>query len=229
MIWQVLIATQSRRQDKFLGLLDVLLPQCEKAGVHILACSNDGQEKIGAIRQRLLEASTGDYVSFIDDDDMVPDDFVEAIVPYLIDTPKMPAPDVIGFDVIYTYQGSPGPPSKLSIAYEPHDTAEVLYRDLTHVQPLKRELALLGDFRNGWPEDSTWRAAVRPHIRTEQYLPRQLYFYRHDPLDSVQHGTGTGEPRPRKDIDSPNFKYLDWPLSMEGTEAIDSAAEASPA
>ncbi len=209
-LWTILIATLSRRQYLFLGLLDVLLPQCEAAGnVQILACSNDAQETIGQIRMRLLEAATGDYVSFVDDDDMVADDFVEAIVPLLADTP-----DVVGFNVRYTEPSGLSRPCFLSIRHEPHDDAAGLWRDLTHVQPLKRELALLGDFRTGWPEDSSWRSTVRPHVHTEAYLDREMYAYRHDPRDSVQTGShhpDSGGDQPRKEITSPTLRYLGWP------------------
>lgn len=211
LLWQILIATLSRRQHKFLDLLDALLPQCEMTpDVHILACSNDGEESIGVIRDKLMQAAEAEYVSFIDDDDMITDDFIPAIRWALrLD----PAPDVVGFNVGYTYMGSPGPPSMLSIQNEPHDTPEMLYRDLTHVQPLKRELAQQGSFAKGWPEDSTWRGQVRPLVKDEIYIDRELYAYRHDPRDSVQHGTHvySGEPQPRWPIESHHFAYLGWP------------------
>lgn len=210
-LWQILIATLSRRQEKFLDLLDTLLPQCEMAGnVHVLACSNNGEEGIGSIRDRLLQAAEGDYVSFIDDDDMVADDFVPMIRPFLETEPR---PDIIGFNVSYTYMDRYGPPSVLSIRNEPHDTPGVLYRDITHVQPLKREIAQKGSFAVGWPEDSTWRGQVRPLVKDEVYIDKELYAYRHDPRDSVQHGTHlhAGEPVARWPVESQNFAYLGWP------------------
>jgi hypothetical protein len=233
-LWQILIATLSRRQRKFLNLLDVLLPQCEKAGdVHVLACSNDGEEGIGAIRDRLLQAAEGQYVSFLDDDDTVTDDFVLAIRWALrIDPP----PDVVGFNVTYSSMGVPGPSSILSINNEPHDTPAAMYRDLTHVQPIRRELAREGSFARGWPEDSTWRGQVRPLVKDEIYIDKPLYSYRHDPRDSVQYGVQPSlwnvdeqrwyEPQPRWPVESLNFAYLGWPSSTAGTTASERARPA---
>lgn len=107
------------------------------------------------IRPALLMAATGRYVSFIDDD-MVPDDFVETILDAITwDSPEADVPDVIGFQVAYTCNGQPGPPCICSIRYEPGDRDGVLYRDLTHIQPVRTLLARQGDFRKGWPEDNS--------------------------------------------------------------------------
>jgi hypothetical protein len=61
--------------------------------------------------------------------------------------------------------------------------------DLTHIQPLRTELARLGRFDTGaFPEDRAWRAQVRPHLDPagEHYLREHMYCYCHDPADSVQ-------------------------------------------
>lgn len=180
--WSVLIAHLGWRRDKFSELLGVLLPQVMEAGVvEVVACHNHGERALGSIRQALLESARGEYVSFVDDDDMVPADFVQSLL-----TALASGPDVVAFQMLYTHDGVPGPLVDCSIRHEPHDSPIGLYRDLTHIQPIRAELARLGDFRVGWPEDSTWAAKVRPHVRTETYLPRRLYHYRHDSQDTVQ-------------------------------------------
>jgi glycosyltransferase involved in cell wall biosynthesis len=80
MLWSILCCTLSSRHAKFLNLMDVLLPQCEKDGrVEVVALHNDGERSIAEYRQALLEDARGDYVSFVDDDDMIEDDFVAAV------------------------------------------------------------------------------------------------------------------------------------------------------
>jgi hypothetical protein len=81
--WSILILTQARRQHKFLGLLNVLLPQAEAAGdVEVVALRNYGgytQDGLGPLRQALLDDARGTWVSFADDDDMVTADYVAAV------------------------------------------------------------------------------------------------------------------------------------------------------
>ncbi len=207
MKWSILIPTLGYRQAKFLHLINrVLLPQMTE-GVEIVALHNNGERPVGEYRQELLHAARGDYVSFVDDDDLVAEDYVPEIVAALESKP-----DVVGFEVCYTRDGGPPVRSLNSINYTPHDdwANMTMYRDLTHVQPVLTELARLGSFSQGWPEDFTWRCAVRPHLHVEVCLDKVLYYYRHTSGDSVQYGGLPNMPKPaRADIDSPYFRYLE--------------------
>ena len=94
MKWSILIPTLGYRQGKFLSLVDHLLPQMVD-GVEIVAAHNHGAP-VGVLRQNLLMAAEGEYVSFIDDDDMVSGDYVSSIMAALESSP-----DVVGFTVAY--------------------------------------------------------------------------------------------------------------------------------
>lgn len=205
-LWSVLVPTLSSRQAKFLDLMAVLLPQAEQDGrVEVVALHNDGERPVGEYRQALLEDARGGYVSFADDDDMVAADFVAVIMPLLAADP-----DVAAFTVEYTEPGRLPVPSYNSLAFTPRDTAGAYYRDLTHVQPVRARLARQGDFRAGWPEDNTWREAVRPLVASEAKTDRVLYFYRHDPADSVQYKLKPHARAPRPQITSPAFRWHEW-------------------
>jgi glycosyltransferase involved in cell wall biosynthesis len=205
--WSILIPTIGYRQSRFLGLVGMVLSQITGDDVEIVALHNNGEKPVGVYRQVLLDAARGEYVSFIDDDDAVADDYVPVILAAL-----EAGPDVVGFETIYTRDG--GLPVRVlnSIVNTPRDdwAAGVLYRDLTHVQPVRADLARIGDFSQGWPEDFTWRGGVRPHVKAEVYLDRVLYYYRHSSSDSVQAGMLPNMPKPgRVEIDSPHFRYVE--------------------
>ena len=69
-LWTVCIATLASRDAKFRDLMGTLLPQAEAAGgIEVVACHNNGEQPLGDIRQALLMAAAGEYVSFLDDDD----------------------------------------------------------------------------------------------------------------------------------------------------------------
>lgn len=219
--WTILIATLSRRRPKLMELLSLLLPQCEATtGVDVLACSNNAERPLGEIRQSLLLAATGDYVSFVDDDDAVTGDFVAKMTSALASRP-----DCVGFQVAYTEDGVPGWPTYLSINLKIGDRPDpAWYRHITHVQPVRREIARLGDFRDAWPEDNAWAVKVGALLASEVYIDEVMYHYRFCREDSVQYpqmqnvpGSEEGvhyaiavEPRlPRPEISSPVFSWLE--------------------
>jgi hypothetical protein len=212
-LWSVLIATLNRRQARFLDLLSVLLPQAETAGcVEVVACPNDGdllprhetQAFIGRVRDALVHAAAGKYVSFIDDDDMVADDYVATLVPMLgLD------PDTAAFTSIYYESGQWQAPSYASLRYPCYGGQDGFYRDLGHIQPIRASIARQASFMAGWPEDHSWLEQIRPLVRTEEHTGRVLYHYRHDWADSVQDSTWPEGDHPAPvPVDSPCFRYI---------------------
>lgn len=177
--WCILIPTIGQRDHLFRRLLDVLLPQLDPyiGRVRVLAWWNNGHPTLGDIRQGLVEAADADYVSFIDDDDLVPDYYVAEVVRALWSWP-----DHVGFQVQYYTDGEPAGLCDHSLRHRRwHRNADgLLCRDITHIDPLRRSLALRGDFRRtrkGRAEDRPWVKQVRPHVTTETYIDKVMYHY----------------------------------------------------
>lgn len=61
----------------------------------------------------------------------------------------------------------------------------LIVRDISHLNPLRRELALLGTFEGQWAEDRQWAAQVRAsgQARTEQWIDDPMYFRDFNPED----------------------------------------------
>ncbi|MEU8264472.1 hypothetical protein AB0C02_28100 [Micromonospora sp. NPDC048999] len=177
--WSILIPTISQRADLFRRLLDVLLPQLDEHGgrVRVLAWWNNGHPSLPEIRQALVRDAGTDYVSFVDDDDLVVGDFVGAIVAALASRP-----DHVGYQVAYHVDGELKEICDHSLRHRRwyRDRVNGLCRDVTHLDPIRRDLALRADFRQarrGHAEDRVWVAQVRRFLRTEEYIPRVLYHY----------------------------------------------------
>ena len=207
LLWSILIPTLGYRRGRFTALVnDVLLPQMT-GGAEIVGLHNNGEMSIGQYRDALLHDAKGEYVSFVDDDDLVAPRYAELILGALASRP-----DVVAFEVDYVRADEPPfhARSLNSIFYEPHDdtVGGLFYRDLTHVQPVRADLARKGSFAVGWPEDNAWRTAVLPHLRTEVNLGQVLYYYRDDPKDSTR-GRTPVVPGPRAEISSPFFRWLE--------------------
>ena len=132
--------------------------------------------------QRLVDSSEADYVSFLDDDDWVADDFVPTIAEALEQQP-----DYVGFRVLFTEDGVPCMPVVHSLQYHGWaNTPDGLYRDINHFNPIRRELALLGDWTGGNFADRRWAEQLRNLgvVRDEVFIDRELHHYRRSTTDT---------------------------------------------
>ena len=51
------------------------------------------------------------------------------------------------------------------------------YRDISHLNPMRRELALRKPMSGGYGEDHRWADAMRGLVKTEHYVDKILYHY----------------------------------------------------
>lgn len=204
--WTILIATLAWRQPKLQRLLGILGPQllAYDGQVTVLALRNNAERPIGDVRQDLLEAATADYTCFIDDDDTVPGYYVSRVVPLLDGV------DYIGWRVQAYENGCQLKPTFHSLRYDRwHDDQAGYYRDISHLNPVRRELTAGTSFTKGWPEDRDWVAQMRGRLRTEHFIGDCMYHYWHDPADTVQAGV-TPRPAPRYDASIEWCPQFSW-------------------
>jgi len=198
-LWTILIPTIGRRRAQLRKLLIELLAQAEpRVGqVRVLAYYNQGEQPLSHVRQALVEQATGTYVSFVDDDDWVPEYYVQqvrtaiheyaagpGVDPDAVGTQPGPIgrtsfPDQVGWRMQHYADGHPSKPTYHSLQYKGwHDDARGYYRDISHLNPIRRELALQVDFRDGNPpEDVSWAIAMRGRVRTEARIPDEHVMY----------------------------------------------------
>lgn len=180
-LWSILIATIPHRHDKLVRLLATLDAQM-RPGVEVIVY-RDNLEVPWVKKCRDLElASAADYVSHLDDDDMVSPDFVPRIVEAM-----ETGPDYVGFKVRWFEDGIRQRPVIHSLtAGGWHDAETVLFRDLTDKNPLRRELALQATWRGGNGADRLWAYSLRSLgvVKTEAFIPDELYLYVHDTFDT---------------------------------------------
>ena len=234
-LWTILIPTIGRRADQFRALVLELLAQAEPrhGEVTVLAYYNNGEHSLGHIRQSLVEHARSIYVSFVDDDDRVPDYYVQqvrtAIHEYAADhfeplspdfEPTVPGvthqthlPDQVGWRMQHYSDGVPSKPTYHSIKYRDWwDDERGYYRDVSHLNPIRRELALAhGDFRRGDPpEDVAWSDQMRGHIKTEALVPDEYAMYHYHSSGDSTWRPGSVQPtgsERRVEIEHPLFVY----------------------
>lgn len=189
--WTLGILSLSERQVSLTRLLGILEPQLSDQ-IEVIIYLNDGEYSIGRLRQTILDEAAGEYISFIDDDDMIPEDFVATILPYLDGVV-----DYIGFKVDLFDNGERKRPVYHSLAYPNwHEDDKGYYRGITHLNPLRTELARQSKFLDiSMGEDEAWASNI--NAKTEHFINRPMYTYLHQTPQPITQSTHIRIRRPK--------------------------------
>lgn len=180
--WDIMIASLEHRHEKLERLLDVLAPQLGD-GVGVIIYRDNLENAIGVKRQKMLEASTADYVCACDDDDMVASDYVRRTRKALKSWP-----DYVGWQQVFFDNGVRQKRVFHSLAYNDwSDDEEGYYRGITHSNPIRRKLALLARFDRvtGAGEDRDWCKQMEStdRVETEVFVPEPVHICFHSSTD----------------------------------------------
>jgi hypothetical protein len=192
---EILCLTMPSRVDFLERLRQNIEPQLTP-DVRFTVKLHDPELSLGANRQRMREASDAEYISQVDDDDLVAPDYVSRILPLLDGV------DQIGFRLQCSEDGVdlPGPTYHSLLCggwfdktYA--DGTKAWFRDHSPLNPIKRKLALAVPMYGGFAEDSRWAGELRALgiVKTEHYIEETMYFYLSRPgkKDGVQPGPVT--------------------------------------
>jgi hypothetical protein len=171
---EILVLTMETRKEFLARLLACLQPQLtSEVKVTIRMC--DPKYTLGENREMLRRASVGTYIAFIDDDDLVSPDYVATILPLLDGV------DIVGFECKLFIDGTPEPKRDYHTikAGSWYNTPDAFYRDISHLQPIRREIALASPMEGGHGEDGRWADRMRALgvVKTEHYIDKIMYFY----------------------------------------------------
>lgn len=216
--WAILVPTLGERRHLFERLMRVLLPQLAPHGgrVQVHGWLNDGRPPLGEIRQRLITGAGTDYVSFVDDDDLVPPYYVDETMAALGQEP-----DYVGWQVQCYSNGVPTAIAHHSIRHGHWLNLHDRYlRDVSHLNPIRRKIAMTADFRRakpGQPEDRLWADQIRRGglLQSEVIIPRIMYHYLFCTSRKPGEGSRARQPRlikasaGRAPIDNPHFTWRD--------------------
>lgn len=174
-----MICTVVDRPQLFDRLVDRLAPQILGKDIEVLVYWNNYERQLGEVRQKAIEEAKGEYVNFIDDDDLVTEDYVDSIYPHLHDV------DYIGFMVDFfvngKHNGRPVYHTLKSVDW--WDDPNGFYRRVTHVNPVRRELAVKyagydqSDYKQGIAEDELYRLNMDDKVKTEYYVAKPIHLY----------------------------------------------------
>lgn len=169
----ILICTLNERKKEFLErIFSILEPQIQEREVEIIILTDNGEISIGEKRNFSLDVSNGKYVCFIDDDDIVSEQYVDLVLSKIQENP-----DVIVFNSIVTTNGSGVKIARQGIEYEYGEVDGVYYRLPNHLSIHKKETITerFRDVRTG--EDDEWAQRRIKEIKTQSRIDEILYHY----------------------------------------------------
>lgn len=182
--WSILVATTSTRLSRFfVPLILDLEKQIEQCGaadsIEVLGFYDSKNMTIGEKRNVLLDSSRGEYISFIDDDDIVSPDYIGTILDKLNAHEGI---DLVTFNLERQSVGTPDLLCKHSIdaagdGFEDSDGAWVSHPN--HIMVWRGVIAKKAIFpAKNWQEDYDWSRAVGKYVVEHLNINTILYWYR---------------------------------------------------
>lgn len=171
----ILIPTLPARVHLLNRLLQGLLPQVDTSNIEVLFSSDRGCS-IGEKRNRMVGQATGDYISFIDDDDVISNHYIPQIMEGI-----NKGVDCCGLTGLYKPDNGKEQIFIHSIQYkEFFERDGILYRCPNHLNAVKREHALKCPFPH-WErsEDSNYAFQLRDAglLKSEHMITDIIYTY----------------------------------------------------
>ena len=122
----------------------------------------------------MLGRAHGEYVAFIDDDDLVSSRYVELVTGAL-----QQKPDCTELRGIITSDGKNPEPFHHTITCQEWCKRNGVYlRYPNHLNAIRRDLALAAGFTEKWyGEDKDFSDRVRPMLKTQGAIPETIYHY----------------------------------------------------
>jgi glycosyltransferase involved in cell wall biosynthesis len=172
----ILICSLHSRKES-LGRLLTELQKQRTPMVEILVIKDDGELTIGKKRNMLLHKATGKYICFIDDDDMVSEDYISRILQAC-----SLSVDCVGIEGIMATNGKSPTRFAHSIVYKKWSKDQknnVYLRNPNHLNPVLRTLAVEVGFNDNKSrgEDKEYSDKLQPLLYTEAYINKPIYRY----------------------------------------------------
>lgn len=172
--WTIGIPSVPARRELRGRVLSQLDKQTTKySNIEVIVLEDNRMRQLGPKRQAIIDIAQGEYISFVDDDDRISDDYVSTIMPLLNGV------DCVGFTGQISIEGGPWRNVYYSKDNEIINTEEEFYRPIQHLTPVRTELVRQVKYRGHRREDSDWakRMIKANLLKTENKTDKVMYYY----------------------------------------------------
>ena len=152
---------------------DYILTTITSKDVEILICTDKKQLRVGTKRNILIDNAKGDYISFVDDDDILSKDYVSSLLKGIF-TEK----DVVLFDVEISINNGKFKKVYYDANYfKDRNLSNYYERIPNHIMCWNRSIIdqRFPDISLG--EDAQWAIKMRDNIKSQAKIPKTLYYY----------------------------------------------------
>jgi glycosyltransferase involved in cell wall biosynthesis len=185
MILSILIATTYNRKNSFDILVNeiqrqIILHSLEKK-IEVISICDGKNVSVGYKRQKLLEAASGDFICYIDSDDMIAETYCIDIVTAIENNINV---DCVGFLINCDMEGK----KENAISSNRYDDwcenkdGFKYCRTIYHKNPVRRSIALQVGFEDKrFGEDYTYSVGLKKRglINSESFINKVLYYYQY--------------------------------------------------
>lgn len=184
MLLSILIPSVPNRRKTFMqNILDQVETQISELGrsdIEVLCLYDNKRRKLGEKRNNLLDIAKGRYLVFIDDDDVISDDYIEEIC-YALDNSN--DVDCVVYDIICTINDGPQLLCKygveLNYNYATPESGVTWTGKPTHTHVWKSSLVKEARFPlENYGEDVNWVQQVWHRVRSQARIDKVLYYYK---------------------------------------------------
>jgi len=162
--------------NRLLAILDKQIDQHKGEVEYLVDSTPRGIMTTGFKRNELLSKAHGEYICYVDDDDIVSMDYVRKII-IAADNDS----DCIGMVGILRRMGRPDWSFRHSITVDRwcrDKEKKIYFRTPNHLNPVKRRLADAVRFKSiTIGEDRDYSDRLRPLLKTETFIESPIYFY----------------------------------------------------
>ena len=169
----ILIVTLKSRENLFLNLKRILKNQITPE-VEVLVSCDEKEHSIGYKRNNLLQSATGDYVCYVDDDDLVSPFYISKILKAIENKP-----DCVGLRGVIILKGIGPRIFEHSVQIKSwYEKNNIYYRCPNHLNPIKREIAQSVGFPDiSNQEDRAFSFNIQGKLKTETLIEEPVYYY----------------------------------------------------
>lgn len=174
----ILIPTIVGREEQYNNLYKILVKQYEGGEVEICTLKDNKEMSIGEKRNKLLQIANGKYVAFIDDDDIVSENYISL----LLEAAKSDC-DCASLLGAYSVDGVFDGLFEHSLKYNEWRTTvnDIKYeRYPNHLSMIKSNIAKQFKFPEiNHGEDADWSTQIHKSriLQTEYHIPEIIYYY----------------------------------------------------